>query len=907
MSLVSRIVTHFHRSANLFRRSHLNREIDEELRAHIEMCTEDNLRAGMSPEAAQRDALLRFGNRTVIRELTTAADAALIFERFGADIRYAFRQLRKFPLFAITAILTLALGIGATTAIFSVMNAVLLRSLPLPNPRQLFYLHLPNGKPDGAANTGDDETSFSLPAFEALRQDQRAFADVMAFVPLSNDRVAVRVGEEQPEQASGEMVSGNFFTGLGAPVALGRAFAMADETTHAAVAVLSDRYWTRRFARNPAALGQTIYVKGVPFTIIGIAGKGFTGVDSGQFTDFWIPLQRRPELIPWGTAPSSTVKNVDGTLYGSPNWWCLRLIARLAPGVKPQQAIAEATPEFQAAAYASLNAPAGERLKRTLALVPARGIQGLDDSYNQPVSILMGLVLLVLLIACSNVAMLIIARNAARQRDFNLRMALGAQRSTLLRQLLTESTFLVLAGALLGWLFALGATRALAAWSQLDVNLVPDRTVLLFTAAVSILAALVFGLAPMRSATNAPLSVALRASVSTSYQTRRGGTAVLACQIALCFTLLTTASLLLRTLLNYERTNLGMRTEGLLVFGVTPQRLATSDARFAFYSTLLDRMRALPGVESATFMENRLGSGWSSNDEPIVDGLTHPFTQVPLRENSVGPGYLHTLGIPLLEGRDILDSDTRASRRVAVVNETFVKKLLPNTDPIGHQLGDPKGHPYTIIGVAKDSKYRSVDEKPRAMAYYPYTQADEGAPPTLQVELRTAGDPLALLPSVERIIHQMDTNLPLEKPMTQAAVFTDSYTQQRLFSRLALFFGLLAALLVAIGLYGALAYRVNRRTTEIGVRMALGARRPQVLGMVLRESLRVAAIGIAIGLPLALLTAHFMSSMLYGLEPSDTLTLFTAFAGVVAISLTAGYLPARRAASIDPIQALRNE
>jgi predicted permease len=381
---------------------------------------------------------------------------------------------------------------------------------------------------------------------------------------------------------------------------------------------------------------------------------------------------------------------------------------------------------------------------------------------------------------------------------------------------------------------------------------------------------------------------------------------VLAGQIALCFILLTAAGLLLRTLLNYEHTNLGMRTQGLLVFGITPQKQTTDEARFRFYRTLLERMRSLPGVESATFVGNRLGSGWSSNEEPTVDGITYPFSQVPLRTNVVGPDYLHVLGIPLLQGRDIHESDAATSQHVVVVNETFVKKLLPNTKPLGHQLGDLKKDHYTIVGVAKDSKYRSVDEAPRAMAYYPYTQVD-GARPTLQVELRTAGNSMAMLPTVARAVHEMDPDLPLEKPMAQAAVFEDSYSQQRLFSRLAMFFAMLAALLVGIGLYGTLSYRISRKSSEIGVRMALGAQRRQILAMVFRETLHIAVFGVAAGIPLALISGHFMASILYELEPTDRLSLVFAVGGIVGVSLLASYSPARRASSIDPARALRSE
>ena len=565
-------------------------------------------------------------------------------------------------------------------------------------------------------------------------------------------------------------------------------------------------------------------------------------------------------------------------------------------------------PSFQAEAYARLTAPDGAHPRITLSAVAARGVVGLGDfnEHGLRVRMLMALVTLVLVIACSNVAMLIVARNAARQRDFSLRIALGAGRRTLLRQLLVESGILVVLGSAAGWLFALSATRALATWAELETSLAPDWKVLMFTGTVSVIAALVFALAPMGTATNAPVTGALRTSAATSPLNKRGGSAVLAVQIALCFTLLTAAGLLSRTLLNYEHTTLGMQTQGLLVFGITPQKETTDEARFRFYRSLLERLRALPGVEAATFVGNRLGSGWSSNDEPTVDGITYPFSQVPLRTNLVGPDYLRVMGIPLLEGRDIRDSDTATSQHVVVVNETFVKKLLPNTNPIGHQLGDLKKNHYTIVGVAKDSKYRSVDEAPRAMAYYPYTQ-NEDAQATLHVELRTIGNPMAMLPTVERAVHEMDPDLPLEKPTTQAAVFEDSYSQQRLFSRLAMFFALLAALLVGIGLYGTLSYRISRKTPEIGIRMALGAQRRQVLYMVLRETFQIALVGIAAGIPLALLAGHFMGSMLYELKPDDKLSLAAALAGIVGVSLAASFNPARRASSIDPARALRSE
>jgi len=875
-------------------------DLERELQSDLELEEEEQRERGVPPEEARYAARRAFGNETLIREQTREAWGRAPLERWLRDLRFAWRFLAKSPIFALTAIVTLALGIGASTAIFSAMDAVLLRRMPVPNPQQMVYLSVPSGQPYGASNTGNSDSSFSLPVFEVLRREHRVFSDLMAFVPLAFDAVDVRAGKDRPEQAYGEMVSGNFFSGLGVSAVRGRALTPADEEQHAAVAVLSYAFWTRRFSRDPAVLGRTLYIKGVPFTIVGIAASGFPGVEPGGVTDFWIPLQRRADLSPWGSS--------DSTLYGSPNWWCLSLIARLAPGVSPQRAVAGLTPAFRAAAFAGLKTPLSEQQKLNLVLLPAKGLQGLGDYDADPVRILMALVALVLVIACSNVAMLIVARNASRQHEFGLRMALGASRRSLLQHLLSESALLVGAGAGLGWIFALFATRALASWARIETGLAPDRTVLLFTAAISVLAALLFSLAPLRMVAHAPVTGNLRTASGSSPQGGRAGSAVLIAQVALCFTLLTAAGLLLRTLLNYENTSLGMRTEGLLVFGITPQRTATNAERVDFYRNLLDRMRSLPGVESATMMEERLGGGWSENDEPTVDGVTHSFEQIPLRINNVGADYLHTLGIPVLFGRDIRESDTAGSRRVVVVNETFVRKLLAGTNPLGHTLGGfgDKKEAFTIVGVAADSKYRSVDEAPRAMAYFPYTQLGD-VPGSMQVELRVHGAPLAMLPTVEQAVHAMDANLPLEKPMSQAAVFENSYSDQRLFARLAMFFGLLAALLVAIGLYGALSYRIGCRTTEIGVRMALGAYRRQILMMVLRQSLRVTAFGIAIGLPLALLISHFMGSMLYRLAPTDTLTLCAAFFGVLAVGIAAGSIPAYRAACVDPMQALRAE
>ena len=820
------------------------------------------------------------------------------------DLRYTFRQLTKSPGFTIVAVLTIALGVGANTAIFSVMNAVLLRFLPVSNPRQLVFFHLGN-QPLSTSQTGYGDLSMSLPVFEAVRDRRDVFSDVIAFAPLAFDKVAVRAGS-QPEEAYGETASGNYFSALGVQPLLGRGFTARDESNHAPVAVLSYGWWTRRFAAAPEVLGHTLYVKGIPFTIVGIAPPGFHGTDPGQASmDFWIPLQRRPELSPWGTPPT------DHTLYGSPNWLSLVMIGRLRPGVSPQQAAARLTAPFRSA-LANASPPSPGEPQPQLSFSGVRGIENLREEYQHPLTFLMFMVGLILVIACANVALLLVARNANRQREFGLRQALGAGRRALLVQLLLESLALVAAGSALGWLFAGFATDALTAWSGIGILIEPDRLVLLFTLAISAAATFLFGLAPLRSVSRVPLNFALKFAAATSHTDRHrlwGRKLVIASQISLCMVLLLAAGLLYRTLRNLESRDPGMRTAGLLVFGIAPQSSVHTDAEAVrFHAMLLERMRVLPGVDSATVMQVRLGAGISNNDGVLVDGRNplpgRPFA--PMRTNLVGPAFLRTLGIPLRLGRDIGDADTAASRKVAIVNQTFVDRYMRGANPLGHHISffENKAD-YTIVGVAAASRYMSISESDRPVAYFPFTQVTGVS--EMQYELHTSADPGILIPEVTRLVHQLDPNLPLQQPTTQQAEFARSVTQERLIANLSVFFGGLAAFLIAIGLYGTVSYSVSRRTMEIGVRMALGAQRREVLWMILRESLSVAAVGLAVGVPASLAVARTLRSMLYGLSAGDPVTLMVALVSIAAVTLTAAIVPARRAASTDPMRALRME
>jgi predicted permease len=898
------------RLASLFTSKRSDADLDAEMHSHLAMHIEDNLRAGMTPQQARREALLKLGGLEQAKELYRYRRSLPFIETLLQDLRFTLRTLRKSPGFAFVVVLTLALGIGANTAVFSVMNTVLLRYLPLPNPQQLVFLSLPNGPPDGLSTTGDDDKSFSYPVFEGLRREHGVFSDLMAYMPLAVDKVAVRIGED-PEEAEGDMVSGNFFSGLGVSFTRGRGFALEDETVHSSVAVLSYSYWTTRFGRSPSAIGQTIFVKGVPFTVIGVTAQGFYGVEPASSTDFWIPLQDRSEINAWG-------EEGPKTFYGTPKWWCIQLIGRLVPGVTESQALEKLDPVFQSAARIGLGTPDPKAKKSTLAFSSTQGIQGMREEYQRPIQILLAMVGLVLAIACANVSMLFVARNATRAREFSVRIALGAGRGRLLRQTLTESFLLVGGGAALGWMFAISGSHALAAWSGVEIPFVLDSRVLLFTLAISIGCAIVFGLAPLRRAVSVPVGLTLKTSNATAYRDQKSswsGKVVVASQMALCLILLVGSGLLVRSLRNYQTLPLGLRVDGLLVFGTDAFSVHSDEGKEHFYQNLLARLRRAPGVDSATLVSHRLGSGWGWNSVWAIDGVEpqYPFSE-SMSANHVGPDFCHTLGIPILRGRDITDADTRSAPKVVLVNETFSKRFFPKGDALGHSVTTISStsvgkitleNSFTIVGVIGDSKYKRVDEKSKPTLYFPFAQ--QTPIPNIQVELRTHGNPEALLPSVHAILHGLDPNLPIQKPMTQRAQFDESFSQARLFARLSIFFGVLAALLVATGLYGTLAYRVGRRTSEIGVRMALGAQRSQVLWMILRESLLVSGMAISAGVPLAIAGAHLMRSMLFGVQPGDWPSFILALFGLILVALAAGFVPARRASAMDPVVALRYE
>jgi predicted permease len=892
-----------------FRRRRHAADLASEIAAHMEEERAENIARGFSPEEADRRAHIKFGSTRRIHEDLWQQNSFANLEGVLRDFKYVLRSLAHAPGFTITVVLIMALGIGANTAVFSVMNAVLLKSLPVVDPQRVFYVHT-NGIPYAANNSGNIETSVSYPVYDTLRHQDRALSDVMVYVPLAyTGKAAVRIGNS-PEAAEGDMVSGNFFSGLGVPIARGRGFTPDDEAHHAPVAVISYNYWTRRFSRSPDVLGSTFYVKGVPLTVVGVTAQGFEGTEPGDSVDFWIPLQSRPELNAWG-ASATTEKD---TYLARPEWWCLRMLARLAPGVSEQLALAQIQTIFQGAAYIGIGQPHPGEKPPKISFAPAKAFPGYEEEAGTPLKMMMAMVGLVLLIALSNIVMLLVARNANRQREFSVRLSLGAGSVQLFRQLLTEGILLVAIGGTLAWLFAGMGTRALARWAQINSSLAPDATTLSLTLAVLVLAALLFGLAPLRTSLAGGTSLVLKSSSAVTDQNvggSRSARIVIALQMAFCLSLLVGAGLLVRTLRNLQDTPLGFRASGLVVFGINPQQARTLDERIAFYQLLVSRLRLLSGVESVSLAENRPGSGWSNNNGAIlVDGHKPPNSdgeQGMVRENAVGSDFFHTMGVPVLAGRDFKDSDTLRAPKVVIVNETFAKRFIPKQSPVGQNItyspfGIKNGQ---IIGLVKDHKYEGITEPPVPMLWMPYTQFDGVG--EMHVEMRVPGDPLSILPVAQNAVRQIDPNLPLLQPMLQQQQFEQSISAQILFARLAECFGLLAIVLVATGIYGTLAYRVTRRTAEIGIRMALGAQRSQVIWMVLRGSLWLTLAGLIAGAPLAILISRALASALYQVKPFDAISYIAAILCLAVVSLAASAIPAQRAARLDPAKALRTE
>ena len=881
------------RVRGIFSRRRLDRELETELRSHLEMAVENNLRLGMTPEDARHAAEREFGGLQQTKEAYRDGRGLPVIETFVRDVRYGGRMLRKSPALTAVAILSLALGIGANTAIFTIIDAIALKMLPVKNPSELVQL----GRYFGA-----QRGNFSYPWYRQIRDQSHSFADVFAI--SGGDPCRFRAGTET-ERVDCQYVTGNFYGALGVTAVIGRVIQPEDDQLGGQptpVAVLSYGFWKRRFGMDPSVIGRTVFLEKIPFTVIGVTRPEFFGVEAGRELSIAIPMssERLIRLESW----------LDHTDF---NW--LSVLARLKPGVSREQARADAGVVFkrlvsqQAGQITDLH----ERqmiLGQTLDVIPAgAGLDRLRQKFSDPLHILMAIVGLVLLIACANIANLLVARAAARQREIAVRLALGAGRSRLVRQLLTESLLMSIIGGALGLLFAWWGSNALVIFmsngqARILAPLTPDARALGFTAAVSILTGIFFGLAPAIRATRVDAGPALKETRSVSPSNRLGKVLVMS-QAALSLVLVVGAVLLGRSLQNLETMNPGFDRSNVLTLDLDAEGGGYKGSRLNdYYQQLLLRIAQVPGVRSASaaLIAPIAGGGISNNVE--VEGYTaRPAEDKEVYVNLVAPRYFETMGTALLAGRDFATTDGKDAAKVAIINQTMARYYFGNANPIGRHV-NMRGS-LEIVGVVGDAKYLSLREKTPRTLYVPCFQDDLPWGPSVFV--RTSLPVGAMARPLGEAVRSLDRNVTLNQIGSFSQHVEQSLIRERMVALLSSFFCLLALLLASIGLYGVMSYAVVRRTNEIGIRLALGADRLDVLRLVLRETMLPVITGIAIGLPMAMISMRLIRDQLFEVGPSDPWTMCIGVLGITGVAALAGYLPARRAARVDPMIALRYE
>jgi predicted permease len=881
---------------NWFRRRQRDAELDAEIRSHLDEAIRDRIERGESAEQACINAQREFGNVGLVKEVTREVWGWAALERLLQDLRFGVRMLRKNPGFTLIAVLTLALGIGANTAIFSLIDVVLLKLLPVKDPTQLVVL----AKRREAGPIGP---TFSYPLYQDLHERNQVFAGILAY-----SGVALNLsGNGQTERVAGELVSGNFFAVLGVQPLLGRVFSDADNQAPGAhpVAILSHNCWQRRFASNPGVVGETVRLNSYPFMVVGIAPPGFFGVEVGAAPEVWVPIMMQPQ-----------VSEQKGRLQMRNNFW-VKLIARLKPGVSEQQAQAATEALYQQINREAPGLSPGARgylLQQQLQLRPAsQGLSSLRGQFKQPLLILMGVVGLVLLIACANLANLLLARATVRQKEIAVRLALGASRARLVAQLLTESLLLSFLGGLVGLFFAFWATNFLLSFlsqARFTLELQPDLRVLGFNLGVAVLTGILFGLAPALQATRPNLIETLKNEIPTlsgggsRFELRK---LLVVSQVALSLLLLIGAGLFVRTLQNLKGIDLGFRADKVLLLSLNPGLNGYNPEQVkSFYAQLLERVNTLPGVQSASFADMPLmGGAWIDGLE--VEGFKGAAGQdMTVSAKNVEPKFFETMGIQLRLGRDFSVQDVANAPKVAIINETLARDFFGNDNPLGQRIGVGEKPQREIIGVIKDTKYGDLKKQAPRTVYIPLAQtAILGAERTLHV--RTAGEPTNLIAAIRHEVETLDKNLPVYNVRTFTELVAQSIYQERLIATLSGFFGLLALLLASLGLYGVMAYAVARRTREIGIRMALGATPGTLLRLVVGQGLKLVLAGVVLGLLGAVALTRLITGLLFGVSPTDPLT-FAVIAGVLLLAaLLACWIPARRAMKVDPQIALRTE
>lgn len=894
----------------LFQRQRLEEELDRELRYHVERRTLELMAEGMDAREAARRARLEFGGSDVIKEECRDARGTRWLEDLAQDVRHGLRVLGRSPAFTAVAILSLALGIGANTAAFSLIDAVLLKPLPVREPEQLRILNyaVTNDTPinsHSGYNNRDESgrrisSSFSYDGFRSL-QSVHEFESVVGF---TGNELIVRTGDAN-DTASAQFVSGNYFDGLGVQAVRGRALTEADDRPGApAVAAITEYFWRQRLGLREDAIGQTIYVNQIPITIVGVLPRGFHGLTAGRAQDVFLPLSLMPQM------------KLDWLNTADPYTWFVQAFGRLRPGVSETAAAAA----IQSVLTAQIATYAPEKPTPEIVLNPgSQGVSGLFLFGALPaIWMLTAASALVLIICCVNLANLLLGRGAARSREIAVRLSIGASRWRIMRHLLTESGLLVLAGSALGLMLAGPLLnlflRYLSGQSTLSLDARLDERALLFTFAICVAAALFFGTLPAWKLARVPVVSALKENQGGGHLIARSpiSRGLVVVQVALSMLLLTGAAMLARTFTNLSTSDLGFAADHLLLFHTDPARAGYEGPNVAAaFARIRESLEALPGVDSVALSQGSLLQGSSSTGSvhiPVVNNDNARAWFIYCSDS-----FTRTMGIPLIAGRALNFSDTASSERVAVVSEEFIRSNMPGVDPLGQIIyikngpspGVPKTPPIRIVGIVRNAAYASIREETRPTMYLPYTQVDWRRGMTFLV--RTRGNPLSLAGPVRAALASIDPELPVVGMRTQEEQVALSLGREQLLAWLSSGFGILAAALAAIGLYGVMAYTVSRRTQEFGIRLALGATHAHVQWITLRASVWMIGIGLAVGAGAALILTKYLESILYRVTSRDTTSFAAAAALMIAAGILAAWIPARRAARVDPMTALRQE
>lgn len=879
-------------------------ELDEELQAYLEIAVEEKMRRGLSREEATRAARVELGSAEAVKDNVRDVGWEAAVERLWRDVRYALRTLRRSPVFSLVAIVTLALGIGANTAIFSVVNVVMLRALPVERPHEL--IALATAYPDAT------EAMFSYSAYRQFAADGASAAAPIAASRVRRDAITI---DALPESVGYKWVSGNYFETLGVPALIGRTLRPADDQSPPGepVAVLSHAFWTARFGRDQSVLGRTFRFKTTTFTVIGVMPRGFFGETGAEGPDIWMPLTTQP-----GAPPS--------TWRGHSTTW-LAILARLKPGVTIVQARAAFEPIYDRVREDIYQGAEGVDFRKSVLAsklsisAASRGTSRVRDALSTPLVVLMVLVGLVLLITCANVANLMLARAASRARETAVCLAMGAGRLRVARHGLAEALMLALAGGLGGlWIAYWGSAalgRAISGTLPISIDVSPDIGVLAFTLLVSVVTAIACGLAPaIRASRIDPLPALKIGHGSTAGGVRlRLRRTLVVTQIAASLVLLVVASLFVRSLVAIGHIDAGFDTDGVLLVQLAPpvdtKPLSAEQQRNVFRQ-LLASAEAVPGVRAASVSFTSVLTSGKWRNAITIDGVLPPDGVTPRSlVNSVSGRYFSVMGITVQRGRAFNDGDREGTAQVAMINRAFAARFFGSADPIGKRIGLCSSDPcrsdvpmMEVIGMTEDIKYVSLREEAQPVIYVPFTQSQTNLH---ELEVRTAGDAAAIAPALHRVLANVDRRVAIVGLTTMRDHVNSSLIAERLVAQLSVLFGVFAVALAGIGLYGLIAYLTAQRSAEIGIRLALGAGTGTVLIQVLRESLMLFAVAVMLGLPLALMGGRLLASQLYGVGPGDPIAVTISLVTLATVAAIAGYMPARRASRIDPVMALRAE